>query len=95
MSDPRGHTVDPNFTMPTAKEPPTQPAMPPSNAPMGEEVWKQREDERRGEAEKDRRAKALELAVSRANANEGTPPAEVFVAADQFLGYIETGARPA
>lgn len=71
---------------------PTEPAMPPHPLDKARE---QRDADRQEERTQDRRAKALELAVLRANANEGTPPEEVFVAADQFRAYIETGERPA
>jgi hypothetical protein len=75
------------FKMPVVKEPPREPATP---RPI-DTVREQRENDRRDEVVKDRRAKALELAVLRANVQQGTPPAEVFAVANEFLRYIETG----
>jgi hypothetical protein len=71
--------------------PPTEPAPP---RPI-DQAREDRAEQARGEVVKDRRAKALELAVLRANTQEGTPSRLVFVLADEFLRYIETGEPPA
>lgn len=80
------HDVPYTKKIAVAKEPPTEPAMPPSKPPMGDDVW----EKRVAEVVKDRRAKALELAVSCVE-----NAANVYSLADDFLRYIETGERPA
>lgn len=87
-----GYTFDPSFVMPTATEPPRDPAMP---RPI-DEARQQRETERREELVKDRRAKALELAVrAEVPTVTGATLRTILETADIFLGYIETGAVPA
>jgi hypothetical protein len=84
-----------NTPIPVATEPPTEPATPPH--PM-DKVREQRDNARRDELVKDRRAKALELAAALYSvpASEGLIlPVNVFDLSDELLTYIETGERPA
>jgi uncharacterized membrane protein len=76
--------------IPTTKEAPRDPAMP---RPI-DEARQERNQRADVQRQQDIRAQALSLAVQRANANEGTPPAEVFAAADQFAAYITDGTKP-
>lgn len=67
--------------IPTAKVPPTQPAMPPTK-----ETWEGRAAEREAVLASERRAKALELAIAARVENQ-----TLMETAASFLAYITDG----
>ena len=79
-------SIDPSFTMPTATEPPRDPATP---RPI-DEARQQREENVRQQRAQEIRSTALQLAVSRL----GTQDAELYRFADQFAAYIADGTKP-
>jgi len=83
------HNVRVSAPIPVATEPPREPATP---RPI-DTVREQREADRRDEAVKERRAKALELAVTISTVGAQDRP--LLPLADVFLRYIETGEHTA
>lgn len=87
MEPPRGYTHDQNFVIPTAKEPPSQPAMPPT----------QRAEDRSRLREQEIRAQALGLAAQLYSVpyTEGLIlPLNIFSLADEITAYVKDGTKP-
>lgn len=73
---------------------PAQPALPPVVRPI-DKAREDRDTERKKDAVRDRRAKALELAVQWWPQRPITDTGSLLDLADDFVKYVETGERPA
>lgn len=87
------YTADPNFVMPTATEPPRDPATP---RPI-DEAREQREANARTQRTQDIRAQALGLAAQLYAVPASALlilPSNVFDLADEIAAYITDGTKP-